>query len=110
MAAVKLAPPSKVKIGASVWRVWITEKLLEADGGYMYGRSSPSAVSIELHATQDRQQMRDTLLHEVMHGIVSNIPLFENPGEEERVLRSLTPWLLAVLRENKALTDYLVEK
>jgi len=103
-------PPKQLKIGASVWTVAVVKDLADTGGGDLYGRSSPKSVSIEMSATQDDQQMRDTLLHEVMHAIVSNIPLFKNAGVEERVLRSLTPWLLAVLRENKNFTDYLVEK
>ena len=102
-------PPTRVKIGASMWTVAVVKDLSDASGD-LYGRSSPRSVSIEMSASQDGQQMRDTLLHEVMHAICSNIPLFKNSQQEERVLRALAPWLLAVLRENNALTNYLIEK
>ena len=104
-----MKPPKQLKIGASVWTVAVVKDLSDTSGD-LYGRSSPRSVSIEMSSSQDDQQMRDTLLHEVMHAICSNIPLFKNSQQEERVLRALAPWLLAVLRENKSFTDYLVEK
>lgn len=53
---------------------------------------------------------KEVVLHEVLHGIiaVSNIqgPLRSNDNEEQ-VVAILAPWLLAVLRDNPRLVEFL---
>lgn len=55
---------------------------------------------------------RDTMLHEVLHAtlFVSGLSHPLEHDKEEELVRTLTPWLLAVLRDNPALMAYLLDK
>ena len=56
---------------------------------------------------------RDTLLHEAMHAIFWCSGMKNNEGfssdAEERIIRVLAPWLLALLRDNPDLLAFLLE-
>lgn len=54
------------------------------------------------------RQERDTLLHEVLHGLFGLVGLISDDSEEERIVGTLTPLLLDTLRRNPQLVEYLV--
>lgn len=61
------------------------------------------------------RQQSDTLLHEILHALISKTGLAEQGGilhgeAEEQMVQALTPLLLHVLRENPALVRFLVER
>lgn len=65
--------------------------------------------TITLAEDQHKDSLRDTLLHEVMHAILwishNHIKM-----EEERLVSSVTPWMILVFRDNPKLTEYLFSK
>lgn len=82
------------------------------------------SISGQLVSTGDRQTLtvapgqtraneRDTVLHEVLHACLdlaqARDPKVFPMKTEEYVVSHLTGWLLAALRENPALVEYLTE-
>lgn len=66
---------------------------------------------VALLAAQHPQQMRDTYLHEMLHA------LFVNGGlqhlmqcDDEAMVSILTPHLLAMLRDNPRVVEFLTQK
>jgi hypothetical protein len=77
-----------------------------------YGRTSARAQLIELAADQPPANMRDSLLHEVLHACFAQTSLASDRSwerREEQVVRALTPVLLQVLRSNPKLVRALLE-
>ncbi len=74
------------------------------------GACDPTLCLIEWSTKQDPQQLRDTLLHEVMHACYSEMGLHEEVPDilEETVIRRLATALLYVLRANQEFTKFLV--
>lgn len=53
-------------------------------------------------------QERDTILHEVLHGLLGMLNVIPKNKAEERVVMTLAPILLDTLRRNPALVTYLL--
>lgn len=102
-----MRPPGRIKLGGQTWTV-ITRAF---DGDLnLYGRTRARQALIQLDPDQSATQARDTMLHELLHACVSNTPLNLSDEDEERVVRGITPWLLAALRDNPRLVAYLTER
>lgn len=94
--------------------VWSAARIADAsrkEGEPLYGLYHDGEIIID----PDVRHVRDTLLHETLHAIIAQTGLSETPGPlhgdaEEQVVRALTPLLLHVLRENKNLIQFLVER
>lgn len=94
--------------------VWSAARIADAsrkEGEPLYGLYHDGEIIID----PDVRQVRDTLLHETLHAIIAQTGLSETPGPlhgdaEEQVVRALTPLLLHVLRENKNLIQFLIER
>lgn len=77
------------------------------------GYVSVSKCEVRIASGQHIQQQRDTLLHELLHIIWSEIGIGEvDPKDltEERVIRPLATAIIAALRDNPALVRYLLSK
>lgn len=90
------------------------EKDLGDDGAE--GTCKPHRCLIKLDRDQDLQQKRDTLWHEVKHGIFFECGLSheikdgsEGPDEEKIVCRSAS-MEIAVMRENPDLMAFLLDE
>lgn len=94
--------------------VWSAARIADAsrkEGEPLYGLYHDGEIIID----PEIRHVRDTLLHETLHAIIAQTGLSESPGPlhgdaEEQVVRALTPLLLHVLRENKNLIQFLVER
>lgn len=79
--------------------------------GEVLGRTSVDTGKIAIHTRGDKaslDQVRDTVLHEVLHAIVGLTGLGETLGEdEESVVGRLSIHLLDTLRRNPKLANYL---
>lgn len=66
---------------------------------------------ITLRKKQGAACKRDTLLHEVLHATIwmSGYGHGMESEAEEKLVRALTPWLLAALRDNPSLVEFLVK-
>lgn len=73
------------------------------------GKCKPEACQIWIAKDQHPQQHRDTLLHEILHGVWSEMGISEDVKEEqeETVVRRLGTGLLYVLRHNPELLELL---
>ncbi len=82
--------------------------------GDRFGECNVDKCRIILSPDHDEQQRRDTLLHEVLHALwgESGLPAIGSltDGLEEVIVRTLTPGLLAALRDNPTLVRYLLAK
>ena len=94
--------PRRVTVGPFVYTVTVADELDEQRMGMVDFRHQ----TIDLLRDQPPMQMRDTLLHEVMHAVVRFAGL--DMEENERVVAALSSILLMVLRANPRLVAHLV--
>lgn len=106
--------PDKVRVGPHRYRIRydkdaIDLKATEHNERRLYGLTEPTAQVIHIDPTLAPDQLRDTVLHEVLHACLSLIGADEqlSPGKEERLVRALSPVLLQVLCDNPKLARFL---
>ncbi len=105
--------PKHVQIGPISYAVNMTQEAIgkarkECGETEMMGGIKYSQQDIVIDPDIAPDQKADTLLHEVLHGIVSNCGLKDKPLGEEDCLGALSFALLDVLRRNPELVSYLV--
>ena len=102
--------PNTIKVGAQVYRrVKAPPSGDPSPRGETNNRKSQFYLADDLSLTQQQ----DTLLHEVLHMIWDNFPrvdLLNQKDVEETVVSGLSPYLLAVLRDNPRLVEFLLER
>ena len=98
-----VAPPSDVEILGKTWRLELVESNLETG---KLGEMRQGACRMKIISGQDPQQERDTVLHEIIHAVFSEIGY----SPQEEVIQSLTSVLYGVLLKNPQLVDYLMLK
>lgn len=54
-------------------------------------------------------EQADTLLHEILHGVVWGMKLGLSPSKEEKIVCALASGLTAVLQDNPQLRAYLLQ-
>lgn len=66
---------------------------------------------IEIRSTQSAANMRDTMLHEALHAIFFHSGMTQGMtrDDEERIIVTISPWILQLLRENPALVRFLLK-
>lgn len=106
--------PKKIKIGPFIFTVSFTDAAVrKAAAGSeepVHGLTSFGdqliAIAPALLAVE-----REVLLHETLHGIcaVSGLKDRLKGTQEEDVVSTLSPYLLDILRENKTVTQFLLE-
>lgn len=106
-----MRPPKSVKIIGKSYRIQASETL-ELDAGAL-GITHPDKCLISYIKTQDPQALRDTILHEVMHGIFSEAGISSELSEidkelEEKVVRRSATVLLDVLRNSRGFVNFLL--
>ena len=108
--------PDKVRVGPHRYRIRydkdaIDLKATEHNERRLYGLTEPVSQLIHIDPTLAASQMRDTVLHEVLHACLSLIGAdeFLSPSKEERLVRALSPALLQVLRDNPKLVRFLTD-
>jgi hypothetical protein len=106
-------PPRKVKVGGYTFTV-------EPDGGLsafhsVNGVCGPDTQQVLYDPQVGFVVLRDTILHELMHGITNQLAFCEkqvglSDDQEEHVVRTLSTAILALLRDNPKLVQFLTEK
>ncbi len=105
--------PGKVHVGPHTYRVICDTAAMNAEcrdaSEDLAGRCSHRTLTIHVDPDQARSQMRDTLLHEVLHAVANMTALDNEWGDEqeEEVILRLAPALLDVLRRNPRLVEFL---
>lgn len=96
--------PQQVTVGPFRYRIVVDDGRIP-DG--LYGVCDKGQQVIALHPFQGEVRSRVTLLHEVLHAC-ADVAGVDDDKAEERVVTVLAPVLLAVLRGNPRLVDWLV--
>ena len=98
-----VAAPNEVEILGKTWRLELVEPTLETG---KLGEMKQGACLMRTVTGLDPQQERDTVLHEIIHAVFSEIGY--SPNEE--VVQALTAALYGVLLKNPRLVEYLMLK
>lgn len=103
--------PKKAKVGPHTYTLRAVENLeslTDQTGGVTF-----SEAVIVYDPAQAHTQLRDTLLHELLHCVIFETPLrkeLKDSEEEEKLVWTLSPRILALLRDNPQLVAFLTEK
>lgn len=108
-----MKPPASVKIGPHRYRITFadarTVRLIDDATGSL-GECDTKHGVITVDPDQSPTQLRDTVLHEILHAAMALIGVTEDPGvdrdAEERIVLRLSPVLLELVRD-KRLTAWL---
>ena len=98
------AAPRHVIVGPHRYRITeIPDGILEGAGSD--GTCSPRHLTIALDGNQPRSQKADTLCHELTHALLASVKLEDDV--EEAIALALGPGLLALIRDNPKLIDWM---
>lgn len=102
--------PTEIEIGPFTYDVSLDEADIDELAPEAFAAIDPMALLIALEPAQGEDQMRDSLLHEILHGIVFATGVDQDIDAEtiERLIRPLSTGLLDVLRRNPAVVAFLV--
>lgn len=103
--------PASVKVGNYTFTVHAVPGH-EMDKRQAAGQFSGYAQTIDLRTDMGDANLRDALLHEVLHGVLyahglARVLELDADGHEEKLVSALTPVILGVLRDNPALVKFL---
>lgn len=113
--------PTKIKIGDREYSVLFqdTQTMIKAYEGYdtervyrgkpALGMVDVSTNEIWIYESQSPKQQRITLLHEIEHAILRDVPEKDQKNEENFVEKTSTG-VFQVLRDNPELRDWLFYK
>lgn len=106
--------PKHVQVGPHRYRLVFDKHEADrrslAEGEVRLGECDHRALTILVDPVQADTQVRDTVLHEVLHACMSLIGASEDVSEqvEERLVLRLAPVLLHLLRSNPRLLEWLL--
>lgn len=89
--------PKKVRIVGKTYKIVAKKKLR------LYGHCSNHRMKIKVETRNAREQVQDTLLHEILHALSFNLKL----KLKERQVHPLAAGLLQVLWDNPKVARYL---
>lgn len=98
-----MAAPVRIEICGRPYRVQFVKQTED-----WVGLCSASSGTIKIARKQEPFEERDTLLHEVMHGILRQQGRVYDEVPEELYVRALATGLLGVLRSNPEFVEYLL--
>ena len=101
--------PKRVKFGPTNWDLVVKQDIEPL------GRTQGDLTLIQVRTIgQSPAGFRDTVLHEMLHAVFASAAMTFTFGisdeDEERMVRSLTPWLLGFIRDNPKVVAFLQEK
>lgn len=99
------AVPDRFDFGPHPWRVELKAGM--SDSADLLGRCDHRTHTIELEPEQQHSGMAEVLLHELLHVCLAAMELPEK--REERLVNTLAPSLLMLLRANPDVARYLTE-
>lgn len=103
--------PKTIYVGPDDYEVCI-KKPSEMDRDRLLGETDTSNTEIAINGKQSRSSTQNTILHETLHAIFwsSGLNRATEMDIEEKVILTITPWVIQVLRDNPRLVAYLLEK
>lgn len=91
--------PDKVRIGGVDYTVIMEERIIDAEGRALRGQIDYNAAKIKLEPNvQDEQGKKQTLMHEIMHGIAKHFGL--SILDDEDVIDKLATGMYMVISDN----------
>lgn len=109
---MKTKRPKRVKIGSFEYKI-IYEKLLgEVPAS---GMTSSGTTTLFLNPNQSKQQLKDTLIHEILHGLWKQTSLLvrfpdesdDSPGE--LIIQDLSAMIYSFIRDNREAIAWIQE-
>jgi hypothetical protein len=106
--------PKKIRLLSNdipvVWSAAAVNQESRREGEPLYGLYHDGKIIID----PDTHNTKETLLHETLHAIIAQTGLSETGGplsgdNEEHLVRTLSPLLLHLMRENRGLIQFLIE-
>ena len=101
--------PHQVSLGEIIYTIFEHEDLVSDDGRNLYARICPAKQIIEIKRGLSGPRLRESLLHEIAHGLESENDL-EDPDvlrvEEHRIILWSKAWL-RLIRDNPVLVTWL---
>ena len=96
--------PREVKIANHIFKIKIDNKNMKANN--KHGECSPSELTIRISDDYNLSHIKETLLHEIMHGIwwAYNV---HDKDDEERTVTTLTVGLSQVFNDNPKIMEFL---
>ena len=98
-----VAAPKEVEIIGKTWRLVFVKPVFSDN---KLGESRQAECLINITTGMDPQQERDTVLHELLHAVCSELGYYPT----EAVIQSTAAALYGVLVKNPRLVDYLMLK
>lgn len=95
--------PRTIRVGPMTYKVTYDPLLQDA-----VGETKAEKLTIKLRPGQAPDYEADTLLHEVLHAVMTHAPIDLTTEQEEHVCLAIAPVLLDTLRRNPKFTDYLL--
>lgn len=105
-----MRPPKHIRFGAFTYAVKTNKAAqthLAAEG--LLGKTRHTRQHLLIGTRQHAEQVRDTLLHECLHVVANQTATLKNSVKQEDLILRWTPVLIAMLRDNPELVDYLVQ-
>ena len=98
-----MKPPKRVQVGPHSYRVSLIDAALPDAG--CDGICSKARLSISVYSEQGSTKLGDTLCHELTHAMLAQVKLEDDV--EESICLALGPALLALVRDNPKLIEWL---
>lgn len=91
--------PDKVRIGGVDYTVIMEERIIDDEGRALRGQIDYNAAKIKLEPNvQDEQGKKQTLMHEIMHGICKHFELSIN--DDEDTINKIATGMYMVIADN----------
>ena len=107
-------PPKTIVVGPFTYSVTFDQAAIDAASvaadTSLRGETDHALLTIVVHPKLAAQQAVETLLHEVLHTVMTVAGITQDFGDdkEEQIVNRTSPLLLDVLRRNPSLVAYLV--
>lgn len=100
----------EVDVLGKTYKVTVIRDMASVDDAL--GKCKPEHCAIWIAKDQNEQQVRDTLLHEILHAVYSEMGIEEDVKEEqeETIVRRMGTGLLYVIRNNPELMELLQQE
>lgn len=100
-----MKPPKQVVVGPITYRVKVVQRVSNTES--LLGVTHKlEKDEIRVARNQGHERMRETLVHELLHALWDQAQLAEK--DEEKIVRRLHGPLLALLRGNPELVEWLL--
>lgn len=101
--------PKKIKINETDYKV-ISRSKRWGKAQKAYGQITYDKKLIEITEGQTPQEYLDTVIHEVMHGIIEEYEVAMDKRKEEKFVTKISNHLTDVLKKNPKLLDWIVSQ